>query len=123
MNSATQIKIKIRNKIYQLIDIRRAFEKSKRKFQSTVWNSFEAILDEKGETIPNFVCCKYCIDVLKCPVIFGTGKDFGTSNLRRHVANCRAKKKEKNKNRKYLFSDRNKKIWININLFVFGYRK
>lgn len=100
MASAAQIKKKINDKIYQIKDIRQAFEKSKRKFQSTVWNNFNAIVDDKNEVIEHFVCCKYCKDVLKCTVVYEAGKDFGTSNLRRHIAVCKAKKQVISKGKK-----------------------
>lgn len=103
MDSSAKIKRNLKEKKYQLKDIREAFEHSNRKFQSTIWNNFEAILNEKSEPIPNFVCCKYCKDIFKCTVGL-TKKNIGTSNLLKHDKNCPAKIEniQKNNNRMYI---------------------
>lgn len=105
MLSTATIKRNLISKIYQTKDIRDAFEASKRKFQSVVWNTFLAILDDKNEVISSHVCCKYCSDVFKCTVIQSENKNIGTSNLLRHSTGCRSKmeanSKKKNGNGRF----------------------
>lgn len=96
MYTSTSVKSKLNEKIYQVKDIREAFAKSNRTFQSKVWNTFEAILNENGEIVPTYVCCKYCHEVKKCTI----DSSSGTTNLLRHEGSCRARKTFKSNKKK-----------------------
>lgn len=95
------IKRNLKTNIFKTEDIRRAFEKSKRKFLSTVWNKFFAILDQNKEVISSHVCCKYCNEVFKISVGRVKG-EYNSSNLQSHLMLCQdklreiSKKKERN---------------------------
>lgn len=91
MVSTAQIKLKIQEKLYNTQDIRQALEKNKRKFQSPVWNTFQAILNEQKEVILTHVCCKFCQEVFKNTVTLTVRRHTGTSNLLRHEKVCRAR--------------------------------
>lgn len=91
METAGQIKKKLEDKIYKIRDIREALVNAKRKFQSPVWNSFQAILNADNEVVVNYVCCKFCQEIYKCTI--SNQKDNGTSNLLRHEKVCRARLK------------------------------
>lgn len=90
MTTPATIKKKISEGKHHLIDIREMSQSYKRNFQSPVWNSFLAILDENNEVISQYVVCKNCKEIFKCTVL-PNRNDIGTSSLLRHDKVCKSK--------------------------------
>lgn len=88
LNSNT-IRKKLRANIFKTQNIRDAFQDNVRKFSSTAWNSFDAIIDDTNTPLLEYVFCKYCSGVLKHQL--GGPKIHGTTNLLRHRRICEPK--------------------------------
>lgn len=92
---------KIKAKEFRTEDVKAAFQNTKRKFISPVWNNFRAIFNDKDELIATHVVCKLCDSVYTYKVDNnGTEtlkKETGTTNLLRHLKVCRSKTKKPTK--------------------------